>query len=77
MKYSFCESTYATGESSWHIRELTDVGQRLGGGIDTPSLCGKVKPPWGWDLKVNMSKHHLGHGCPKCKELYDESLRKS
>ena len=66
--YSLCESVHASGESPWHIRRLTDVGRKLGGGIDTGSLCGLVKQ--GWDLKVEIDEHHLSHACPKCVEIY-------
>ena len=56
MVYSFCESS--TGLGPWHIRRLTKAGRKPGGGIDTPSLCGSVRPRgdrggWGgWDIKV-------------------------
>jgi len=66
--YSFCESVYATGTSSWHIRQLTSKGRMLGGGIDKPSLCGTVKA--GWDLGVLLTEHHLGHACRTCVAQY-------
>ncbi len=63
-RYSFCESVTATGKSPWCIRELTTNGQKLSGGVDTSSLCGRVKSPFGWDLSVPVSFRH-----PKiCKE---------
>ncbi len=71
--FAFCES--ATGIGRWHIRRLDDSGLKEGGGITTPSLCGLVKP-WkfggigGWDLRVAITEHHLGHACPKCVEAY-------
>ena len=80
MMFSFCEGVWATSGSPWHIRKLTDQGQKLGGGIDTPSLCGRVGPPKtnGWDLEVELTEHHLEHNsCKICKEIYDgQSLRK-
>ena len=70
MTYSFCESVHATGRSPWHIRRL--AGERkLGGGIDTPSLCGRVTQ--GWDLEVEITEHHLEHACERCVQLYQET----
>lgn len=48
--YSFCESVYATGRSPWHIRRLTAVGKKLGGGVDLESLCGRIMC---WDIEAN------------------------
>jgi hypothetical protein len=42
-KYSFCEPVVAGANSRWHIRKVNDK-LHLTGGIDTPSLCGYVKP---------------------------------
>ena len=66
--YAFCESTFATPLGKWHIRKVTEAGLKLGGGIDTPSLCGHVKE--GWDLSVPLTEHHLEHACPRCVEAY-------
>jgi hypothetical protein len=69
-KFAFCESVHASGTSPWHIR---NVFQRLHltGGVDTPSLCGHVKPEvGGWDLNVKITEHHLKHTCPRCVEMY-------
>ncbi len=38
--YAFCESV--TGIGRWHIRRLSEKGLKLGGGIDTPTLCKRV-----------------------------------
>jgi hypothetical protein len=55
--YSFCESTQAGPLSPWHIRRLTSAGRKCSGGIDTPSLCGRVTPKWnGWDLTVEVDE---------------------
>ncbi len=67
--YSFCESVMAGSNSAWHIRELTEVGRKLGGGADTKSLCGREM---GWDLGVVICRHHLGHACKKCVEQFRE-----
>lgn len=71
--YSYCESVHATSTSPWHIRKLTEVGRKLSGGIDTPSLCGRVGKGWGWDLEVELNEFHLENvSCPKCVELYKQ-----
>jgi len=70
MPYSFCESVHATGVR-WHIRKLTHVGKKLGGGIDTDSLCGHVRARvGGWDLRVELTLETLNrdHICPHCLE---------
>lgn len=75
MKYSFCEGVLATSRSKWHIRELTGAGRRLSGGVDTQSLCGRVGSPNlnGWDLKVEITEHHLEHNtCPECLRVWQE-----
>lgn len=71
MKFSFCESVHAGSTSPWHIRKLTDVGRKLGGGIDTASLCGRVDK--GWDLEVEITEHHLTHTCAACAEAYRDN----
>lgn len=70
--YSYCESVHATSNSPWHIRKLTEVGRRLSGGVDTPSLCGRVRKGWGWDLEVVLDGRLDKLGCPKCVELYKQ-----
>ena len=63
--YSFCESVHASSISPWCIRLLTEVGRKCGGGIDTPSLCGRVAKEWGWDLEVPVTLDHPS-ACKKC-----------
>ena len=63
--YSFCESVHAGNLSPWHLRRLTDQGMKLPGGIDTSSLCGRVKSPYGWDLNVPVSLTHPS-ACKEC-----------
>lgn len=68
-KYAFCESVHAMPLGSWHIRRIGEAGLKLGGGIDTPSLCGKLRPfgdnsaerrgTGGWDLRVRILPRHL------------------
>jgi hypothetical protein len=79
-KYAFCESVTVSGAAPWHIRELDDKGPKLGGGITTPSLCGRVRPTndiangvrglGGWDLNVKITEHHLSHACVLCVQVY-------
>ncbi len=65
--FSFCERVTAGPTSPWHIRSLTELGLKLGGGADTDGLCGaKVS----WDLSVKIEDHHLAHCCKKCVEEY-------
>jgi len=78
--YAFCEPVYASASGRWHIRKV-EGRLYLGGGIDTPSLCGKVKPfgpeygaLGGWDLNVKITEHHLGHCCPDCVKAYQEAV---
>lgn len=65
---SFCESTYATSVSPWHLRELTSVGQKIGGGIDTGSFCGRVRPQEGWDLVVPVTEDRVTNHAVCCLE---------
>lgn len=77
-KYSFCESVTATGSSPWHLRLLDETGPHYTGGITTESLCGLIQPRGverglgGWDLKVKITEHHLGHTCRRCVAKYRE-----
>jgi len=69
MSHSFCEKATAGPWSRWHIRPLTEIGRKLGGGADTVALCGtKVA----WDLAVEITEHHLTHCCPECAKRYKE-----
>ena len=72
-RYVFCESIHAGGASPWHIRRLGHAGVKLGGGIDTPGLCGRPEVGRGWDLSVGLTEHHLGHSCPRCVTLYRDA----
>jgi hypothetical protein len=80
--YSFCESATATSISPWCLRKVTpEVGQKFGGGVDTPSFCGRVKVRFGWDLEVPINDQTLqsspiGRACPTCKPLYRFDLWK-
>lgn len=75
--YSFCESINAASGGLWHIRPLTEVGKKLGGGVDTESLCGHVKKRLGWDIKPEISERLLQRfTCKECREKYQERVKK-
>jgi hypothetical protein len=69
-EFSFCESVHAGSNSHWHIRKLTEVGKKPGGGIDTASLCGHVRPSWGWDVEVTFNPSRVSDICKKCLHIY-------
>jgi len=81
-KYAFCESSGAGSLSPWHIRPLTRKGKKLGGGIDTRSLCSKVSPSsdngvGGWDVSADVEGWNLDattdgrrHVCKTCVDVY-------
>jgi hypothetical protein len=79
--YSFCEGICAGSNSRWHIRKVRD-SLHLTGGVNTDSLCGKVRPLGpevgscgGWDVNVKITDHHLTHCCPTCADLYRKEDR--
>jgi hypothetical protein len=71
MKYSYCESVHARPLGPWHIRRLTFSDKKTGGGVDTTSLCGLVKPPYGWDLEVEFGTTADKNVCHKCLSKYN------
>ena len=74
-EFSFCESVYAGSGTRWCIRKLTSTGIKLGGGIDTPTLCERQMK--GWDIDVTINDFHLFHNaCPKCVEIYRKCVDK-
>lgn len=75
--YSLCESVHATAISPYCIRELTEKGSKLGGGIDTDSLCGRVKKHEGWDSGLpfeSLPNLTTAPICKKCRELLEEKM---
>jgi len=66
MEYSFCETLAA---NLWHIRQLTDAGQKRGGGADTPTLCGLTAA---WDVSAPIPPKLLGGSgiCHTCAAKY-------
>ena len=76
--YSFCETATASGTTPWHIRKLTAVGRKPGGGADTPSLCGRDVA---WDVERDCDLSitlPLEHCCQRCRaEMYRDALIKA
>ncbi len=67
-KFAFCETATAGDGSRWHIRELTSRGKMLGGGADTPALCGRRVT---WDIKTDINEPRLqSFACPACVRIY-------
>jgi hypothetical protein len=69
--YSFCETVHVGSHSRWHIRKLSNVGQKFSGGADTPALCEAVVS---WDLKTKITEISLKNACSKCLVIYREKL---
>ena len=63
---SFCEPVWAGPLAPWCVRELTDKGRFLGGGVDTDSFCGRVRDGEGWDLETAFDMD-LDHFCKLCR----------
>lgn len=76
--WSYCEPSVAGPLAPWCIRRLTEAGRKLGGGIDTPSLCGRVKPPYGWDIPVpvDVIEAFMRSRPPVCKRCLDEMVQR-
>lgn len=79
VEYSFCEPVNAVVGNLWHIRRLTEIGRKFGGGADTLSLCGRTVA---WDMNVpfDTDRYRLVL-CRKClaafKEITDEQVLRS
>ena len=70
---SFCESVTATSISPWCIRPLTKNGRKCSGGVDTASLCGRVRIGFGWDIDVLVTFNHP-KACPRCLARLKERI---
>lgn len=75
-KLTFCEGVHATGNSPWHLRWRLGE-KKLGGGIDSDSMCGRVKAPEGWDLESETDRTGIDHDfvCKQCREEYGNFVR--
>ena len=71
VNYSYCESVVAGPRSPWHIRQLTEQGQKFGGGADTSALCGRVVS---WDLQVPIAPQNIHFACKECRRLHEEAV---
>lgn len=67
--YSYCEPVWAGPLAKWCIRRLTNAARKLGGGVDTESLCGRVPRHQGWDLTVQVEADKPGV-CEKCERIW-------
>ena len=65
-EYVFCETNFAY---KWHIRKLTEIGPKYGGGADSNALCGLNIS---WDLKSKIpDKKYLEYNiCNSCYAAY-------
>lgn len=70
--FAFCENVGVSGSSPWHIRLLTRKGLCLGGGADTPTLCGRRAD---WDLTVPVTAESVKQACPACKRIWRAATR--
>lgn len=79
LDYSYMEFITAGPRSPWHIRQLTDSGKHLTGGIDTAPLCGRTYGNGdlinGWDLEPPIEPSHDGHTCTQCLAEYKQLAR--
>jgi hypothetical protein len=72
-EYSFCEIVTAGANTPWHLRQLTEAGRKLGGGADTPGLCGREVS---WDLSLPVRRFEIASGriapivCKECRRVY-------
>ena len=69
--YSICENMHGHPCGPWHIRALSAVGKKLGGGADTLSLCGRKMT---WDRDVIINERQLSVACKKCVDLYRQQI---
>jgi hypothetical protein len=78
-QYSFCEPVWVATAAPWCVRRLTDKGRKVSGGVDTPSLCGRVDPTkgGGWDLSAacQVSLEH-SHMCARCRTKLEALLKR-
>jgi len=53
----------------YHIRQLSSVGYKLGGGVDTPTLCGIHQGTY-FDVKTPVIEVNLSQACKNCVKEY-------
>jgi len=84
-EFFYCEGVAASGRSRWHLRPVGPKGLMLGGGIDTPSLCGHLDPqkPFGGGWDIQWREKIVGQDlsseitCPRCLIAYKDHVRNS
>ena len=64
--YIFCETIACV---VWHLRVLTSIGPKYGGGADSLALCG-AKALWDLNVPVTLKVPGL---CRRCKQLFLDS----
>lgn len=71
-RLSFCEPVTAASSTAIHIRILSPQGRYLGGGVDTPSLCGRAMA---WDTEGPVTDESVGirGTCPQCRLIFREA----
>lgn len=70
-RFVFCRSVAAGSRRhpSQHIRELAyNESPKLGGGIISNSLCGRISS--GWDLADELTVEALAVACQECVHEY-------
>jgi hypothetical protein len=81
--WSYCESDFGSADPMWCIRRLTTKGRtdrnHRRSRIDTPSLCGQLKPGFGWDLYSVVQEDQLFEKrcCLKCKRIFFDKMKRS
>jgi len=75
INLAYCESIHASSISPWCLRLLGPKGKFLGGGVDSSSLCGRVKKGMGWDLEVDPDGDVLRHPkvCGSCAAIWHDA----
>jgi len=59
----------------YHIRQVTANGPKLGGGIDSPVLCGMFDRGW-FDKDLPFVERRLENSCQNCVFIYREKIKK-
>jgi hypothetical protein len=73
----FCEPVFAGPLARWCLRRMGPAGPCYGGGVDTPSLCGRVTAEGGgWDIEMPVTPDAMqaDYVCPHCAEVAAKTL---
>lgn len=74
-QYSFCEPVWAHPTSRIHVRNLEGGEPKYGGGINTPTLCGRLMD-YGWDIPGDVDETSLDYMLT-CVECVDEWMARA